>query len=154
MKIIIDSREQLPLEFKVGGNITDVSVRGLPIGDYAAEWEPESNKPETNCEMPIVFDRKNISDLFGTLSSGMDRFKKEIERANENKIQLILIVEGSICDVLGGTKYSSIEGKTILKTMFSLFVKYNVIPVFCNNRSEMIRFIVETFEAIGRNYKH
>lgn len=146
MKIKIDQQEKLPLDFTVGGSISEVTVTHLPIADYWASWEDGT-------EMPVIFERKTVADLFGTLTNGMERFKREIAKANENNIKLILIVEGSICDVLAGADYSSTAGKSILKTMFTLWLKYDVVPVFCNNRSEMKRFILETFESCGKNYK-
>ena len=121
-------------------------VDGLPFGDYACIGEDGT-------EIPIYFDRKTVADLFGTLGAGMERFKREITKATENGCQLILIVEGSMCDVIAGAEYSTISGDTTLKKMFSLFVRYGVIPVFCNNRSEMKRYIIEVFEAVGRNWK-
>lgn len=147
MKLVVDSRENLPLDFQVGGSITEVIVEGLPIGDYAARWE------STDQEMPLVFDRKTVQDLFGTLTSGMTRFKNCIKRANENKIKLVIIIEGSLSEVLAGTKFSSVAGSTIVKTLNTLWVKYDVEHRFCNNRSEMKRIILEAFEAIGRNFE-
>ena len=146
MKIKIDQQEKLPLDFTVGGSISEVTVTHLPIADYWASWEDGT-------EMPVIFERKTVADLFGTLTNGMERFKREIAKANENNIKLILIVEGSICDVLAATDYSSTAGKSILKTMFTLWLKYDVLPVFTNNRSEMKRFMTETWESCGRNFK-
>ena len=136
----------MPLDFSVGGSVSEVITTGLPIGDYWATWEDGT-------EMPIAIERKSLIDLAGTLTSGYSRFKREIMRAVENKIKLVLIVEGSISEVLTGSKYSEVEGKSILKTMFTLWLKYDVVPVFVNDREEMKRFILETFESCGRNFK-
>lgn len=103
--------------------------------------------------MPVCFERKSIGDLFGTLTNGHERFRKELDRAKENNFKIILIVEGTLSEVLAGYKHSSVKGSSILKTMFTLWMKYDLTPVFCPNRSEMKRFITETFEAIGRNFK-
>lgn len=153
MIIRVDTREQNPIKFDVSGSISRVDVSGLPFADYWAEWEPGSDKAGYNCEMPVVFERKSIQDLFGTLTSGMERFKRELERAKENNFKVILIVEGTLSEVLAGTKYSQVKGESILKTMMTLWMKYDLVPVFCPNRSEMRRFMLETFEAIGRNFK-
>lgn len=144
--ITIDSREQNKIDFTSGGSVSRVEVDGLPFSDYWAYFEDET-------PMPVTFERKNINDLFGTLSSGIERFKKELERARENNFKIVLIIEGSLSEVIAGTKYSEVEGKTILKTLMTLWVKYDVFPVFCNNRSEMKRYMLELWEAIGRNYK-
>ncbi len=146
MKVKIDSREQRPINFEVSGSVSTVTTEGLPFGDYWATYENGE-------EMPIVFERKGMADLFGTLTSGMERFKKELQRCKENNFKMILIVEGTLSEVLVGTLHSTVEGKTILKTMFTLWVKYDLTPVFCPNRSEMKRFMIETWEAVGRNFK-
>jgi len=145
MKILIDSREQIPLDFKVEGAISEITTDGLPIGDYWGLYE----SGET---MPVIFERKEIADLFGSLTSGMERFKREIKRAQENNLKLVIIINGTIKDILEGAEYSSVNGSSILKTLFTLWVKYDVIPVFCRNKTEMKRFILETWSAIGRNY--
>lgn len=147
MKLVVDSREQDPLDFKADGKVvSEVTYDGLPFGDYWTFYE--SGEP-----MPIAWERKNISDLFGTLTSGMERFKREIARATENKFKLVIVIEGSISEVIAGTKYSSVAGSTILKTLNTLWVKYDVEHRFCNNRSEMKRIILEGAEAVGRNFK-
>lgn len=153
MIIKIDTKEKLPLPFKASPPITAVVVDGLPFADYWGEWEPGSEKAGYSCEMPVCFERKSIQDLFGTLTAGYERFKREVEKARKNNFKIVLIVEGSLSEVLAGTKYSKVEGKSILKTMFTLWAKYDVFPVFTNNRGEMTRFITETFDAIGRNYE-
>ena len=67
MTIIIDNREQKPLEFSVP------TKRGtLAVGDYRAEFSDGSVSQ-------VVFERKSINDLYGTLSKGYSRFKREIE---------------------------------------------------------------------------
>ena len=146
MVITIDSREQNPLDFKSGGSVSRVVEDGLPFGDYWCAYE-------TGETMKVVFERKTIPDLFGTLTNGMERFKKEVNRALENKFALVLAIEGTLSEVLAGAKNSSVEGKSIIKTVFTLWMKYDVMPVFLPNRSEMKRFMIETWTAIGRNYK-
>jgi len=153
MIIKIDSREQQPLPIIKENMISGVVIDGLPFADYWCEWEPGSEKAGYNCEMPICFERKSIPDLFGTLTSGYSRFKREIERATENGFKIVLIIEGSLSEVLAGSKHSTVKGESIVKTLFTLWVKYDVFPVFCSNRSEMKRYIIETFEAVGRNFK-
>ena len=88
MVIVIDSREQVPLDFTVGGSVSRVETRGVPFGDYWCEFEGGQ-------EMPICWERKSIPDLFGTLTSGMERFKREIARANENNFKMIIAIEGT-----------------------------------------------------------
>lgn len=151
MKLYVDTREQLPLEFEVDGVVTEVIRTKLPYGDYAAGWEDKNGK---HIEfMPIFFERKSLGDLYGTLGKGMERFRKELQRANEDGIKLILIVEACLTEVLHGYEHSKMEGDSIIKTMMTLWVKHDVPHILCNDRNDMKRTILEMFSAIGRNFK-
>jgi len=62
-----------------------------------------------------------------------------------------LIIEGTLSEVNQGYEYSEIEGKSILKTIFTLLVRYGVYPVFCKDRREMVEFITHFYLAEERN---
>ena len=142
MKIICDTREQLALEFN-HPYITEIIRQKLEVGDYNAEYS-DGHRP------PICFERKNINDLFQTLSSGYSRFKKEILRAKESKVLLIIIIEGSLSRIIKGIDESQRSGDEILQQLFTIMFRYQVPFVCCNNREESSRFITETFLAYGR----
>ena len=151
MKLYVDSREQRPLEFKVDGIVTEVITTKLPYGDYAGAWEDKNGK---HIEfMPIFFERKSLGDLYGTLGKGMERFKKEMQRADEDGVKLIIIVEACLTEVLNGYEHSKMEGDSIIKTMMTLWVKHDVPHILCNDRDDMKRTILEMFSAVGRNFK-
>ena len=147
LELICDSREQDSLinEFKAG--IFDfVSISGLPVADYMIKLEDK--------ECPILFERKGLGDLFGTLTHGIKRFKRELEKAEEFNCQVVLLIEGTMRDIVDGYEHSSVEGQQILRTVFTLFVKYGVIPVFCPDRRSMAKFIEEIATALQRNYSN
>ena len=146
MTLKVDSREQLPLDFSFDTSTFNVITEGMPVGDYWAQLEDGT-------EIPLVFERKGISDLYGTLTKGMPRFKRELERAKEAGIQMVLIIEGSMRDVAKGIPHSQVDGSQILKTIFSLWIRHDLIPVFCNDRAEMARFITESFSAVHRSFE-
>ena len=142
MIVIQDTREQLPLEFK-HDLITEIQVMKLDVGDYCVKFK--------NGYIPNVrFERKSIGDLVGTLTSGHERFDKEIERSKNFDVRLIIIIEGTLTKVLKGFEHSKVEGDTIVKILFSLWERYNVMPVFCKDREECSRYIIEFYAAIGR----
>ena len=146
MIIQIDTREQLKLTFDMENKYLDgVELCKLDAGDYGCRFN-DGHIP------PIVFERKSIGDLFGTLGGGHSRFKKEIQRAKDNGVQMIIIIEGTMSKVLRGHEHSTIEGISILRTLFTLWVKYGVIPVFCKDRVEMSRYIVEFYVSVGKQY--
>lgn len=143
MVILADTREQRPLPFREGGAIEGVEKVTLSYGDYAVRYRDGSSPP-------VRFERKGMGDLYGTMTTGYPRFKKEMERARSDGASLILAVEGSLSDVLEGHRHSSWSGDSMTQKLFTLMVRYKMDVVFCVNRLEMARFISEYFQAIGR----
>ena len=104
LRLIVDTREQKPLEFEEGDVFDEVVREGVPVADYWAELD--------GIQLPLVFERKAMGDLFGTMTKGYQRFKREIERGKEHKLQIVLLIEGSMRDVAKGYKHSKFEGKS------------------------------------------
>ena len=140
----VDSREQKPLEFR-DGVFDEIVTEGLPVGDYWAELNGK--------ELPICFERKGLGDLFGTMTSGYERFKHEMKRAEEAGLKLVLLIEGSMREVAGGYEHSQYSGDSMLKKLAMLYVRYDLECHFFNDRREMARYIEEVFSAVRRNYK-
>lgn len=144
MIITTDSREQSPLDFAGIEGVEKVEVAGLAFGDYSAIV--------CGKVAPLVFERKGISDLFGTLGNGHDRFKRELERAKQANFKLVLMIEGTYTDVWNGVEHSQMDGRTILKIMATMYCKYDLEYHFCESRRVMARRIADTFAAIERSY--
>ena len=141
--ILQDSREQRPLRFSIDAIVTEVKVEALPVGDYWVEYT-DSRRP------PILFERKSLADLFGTMTNGYPRFKKEMERAARLGIRLIIVVEEPMSSIYDGYSYSMMDGDSCVQKLFTLWLKYDVMPVFVNSRFEAAAYIREFYEAIGR----
>jgi len=149
--ILCDTREQKRLEF-AHPDIAFTKKHKLEVGDYCIRFM-DGSVPA------VIFERKGIGDLFGTLTGDYDRFKAEIIRAKDSGITLILVIEGSFSKVMKGYKYFNprnpdtkvhMDGLRIIRILFSLYVRYGVIPVFCKDREEMQNYIVEYYLAIWR----
>ena len=80
-KIFIDTREQKPLDFKNSESMK------LDFGDYTVGGDDYTY---------TYIDRKSETDLKGTLSQGLDRFKRELDRAREFDSYLYIVAETSI----------------------------------------------------------
>lgn len=66
LKILIDSREQKILTFK-HPQITEIIIKKCEVGDYGCQFED-------GFIVPVYFERKGLSDLFGTLGMGYKRY--------------------------------------------------------------------------------
>lgn len=135
-RIVVDSREKNPL----WTNPNKVIVKGLSTGDYSIE----------GLEDEIAIERKDASDLFGTLTSGHKRFKKELERAE--KLQYFgVVIEGNYTSILNkdfdGSWNIKVKGFVVTSILFTIHVKYKVPFFFCNDRHESKRVIRELFNA-------
>lgn len=144
MIIVQDSREQLELDFSGIEGVEGVEKVCLAYGDYTAIVH---GKP-----VPIVYERKGFGDLWGTMTSGYDRYKKEMERAREDNVKLVLIIEGSYTDVWNGFERSKFDGASMLKKLATLYTKYDHEYIFCESRRVMARRIADTFLAVERNF--
>lgn len=93
--VIIDTREQSPYQFRTfkadakhktpSGIIRPlfipVEVATLKTADYSIK----------GFETEIAIERKSLTDLFGTLGSGRERFERELQRLSEFKVAHIVI---------------------------------------------------------------
>ena len=143
MILLCDNREQKPLTFDKD-YIEMVVPCTLSYGDYRGV----SSKGVWS---PVVFERKNKSDLFGTLGKGYSRFKREINRSIEDGSKLVLIVECSLSSILKGYKYSKMKPEGIMRTMFTLMTKHGIPFVCCSSREEMVTYISEFYRSYFLN---
>ncbi|MEA2037279.1 MAG: ERCC4 domain-containing protein [Nanoarchaeota archaeon] len=142
LSITIDTREQSPLEFNKP-YIKEVTTSKLEYGDYSARLG--------NKICPMFFERKSLSDLFGTLGKGNARFRAEIKRCFSDNNQLTIIVEKPLDRIYKGYKFSQMSGQQIGRTLFTLFLKYDIKFVCCKNRAEMELYIAEYYYSWAKN---
>ncbi len=152
--IIQDTREQDPI--KVGSNMR---VEALDVGDYAmaAPWDKG-----------IRIERKSLSDFCGTLSgrkqlrkgktkttewSNLERFERELVRATEQGLYVVMMVEASIADAqrfnfLPQTKWVKASPAYIMKNLRDLLARYPLSfqVVFVDGRKEMAAKMMRVLE--------
>jgi len=136
MKIFVDTREQTPLNFG-----EESQVKKLIVGDYCPSEEFFSN---------LFVERKSLYDLAGTLTSGLDRFKREIERAAELGLYLVVVTESSFVDAFDYSPKNSfsqrIGGAYLFNRIRLLMKDYNNIQfVFAPNRFRSVEMIESIF---------
>jgi len=141
LNIYIDTREKSPLTF-TSPYINEVFKTTLQYGDYSCKVDGQ--------RVPVVFERKSLSDLCGTLGKGHETFRREIDRAKEDKILLVIIVEVDLLKILKGYKHSKMNGLGMVRTLFTLMTKHKVPFVTCRNRAEMELYISEFFYSYSK----
>ena len=87
LQIIIDTREQTPWHFP--SHLAVVSRGTLDAGDYALEGDNG-----------FAVERKSLNDFAGTTSTGWERFQDELERMEQDFPARVIVVEGSIMQIV------------------------------------------------------
>ena len=91
LHIIIDTREQAPWAWSPSDAVT--SVGALVAGDYALAEDCEAVKGRKTLAVRFSIERKSLEDFLGTISTGWERFQRELIRM-ESFPARVVIVEG------------------------------------------------------------
>jgi len=91
LRVVIDTREQSPWAWP----LSDVVCRfaGLAAGDYALESDVQYVKGRDTLAVRFSVERKSLDDFLGTISTGWDRFQRELDRMAAFPARVV-IVEG------------------------------------------------------------
>ena len=124
MIIIRDSREQSPFHFdhpRFDG--VGVKVFGLKTGDYSIE----------GMENFCAVERKSMPDLLQSMSTGRERFEREMIRSIDLEAYMVVIEEPF--RNLGCKEYQShMNRKAAIQTVYSWLSKYRCSFLFAESR--------------------
>jgi len=164
MNLIIDSREHRSELNRICAQLDWLGVSylisKLPVGDYMSLDNAR-----------LVVDRKqNLTELCSNVCQDHDRFRREIQRANDNGIRIIFLCEhgdGIECledvifwenprrkkRVLINGKWQTIEtkatkGDTLYRILCTIRDKYGVEFYFCRKNETGARIV----ELLGGDY--
>ena len=86
----------------------------------------------------IMIERKSLTDLWGSLLQGRERFMREMDRAKKIPARY-LVIEGTLADVQKGIpkRYSRVRGDTIIGTLISLEQKYGIHVIFTSKEKSV-----------------
>lgn len=138
MRIIQDSREQTPYAFnapKYAG--VTVEVGTLQTGDYSLHGLADR----------IALERKSLSDLTGTLTTGRERFQRECERGRGLEY-FGLVIEASMDDVRRHNYRSQMTPQSLLQTLAAWSIRYGLHVHWCGSREGgeyMVHSLLEKF---------
>ena len=118
LKIKIDSREQLPYGFE---NPSEIGT--LTIGDYSI----------LGLEDSISIERKELNDLIGCLTTGRERFERELYKARVLDY-FALVVEASLSDLANGNYRSQMGPKSAIQSLLAFSIRYRLPIFFTENR--------------------
>jgi len=118
MKILTDTREQQPYKFE-----TPSEIGTVPIGDYSI----------FGLENHIAIERKELNDLIGCLTTGRERFEKELHKGKALDY-FALVIEASLSDLINGRYRSQMTPKSVIQSLLAFSIRYRLPIFFCENR--------------------
>lgn len=129
LTVICDTREQVNVNVTeyFSKNKIPYKSRKLDVGDYSVMVG------DTTFEDDVVCERKaNIDEICGNMTADRDRFEREFLRAKANNIKVFLIVENCTwSDILLHNYRSKLTPKSLMATLLSWQVRFNVSIIFC-----------------------
>jgi DNA excision repair protein ERCC-4 len=146
MKILIDSREQLPYAFQ--GYEVEIENQNLPVGDYSLSGFKDR----------AAIERKTLPDLIGCLmGSNRDRFEKELIKGRTYDL-FVVVVEAALADVSQGRYKSEMKPHAALQSIIAFQVRYRGVPfVWAGNRAGAEYYtywlLSKYLREIGERYK-
>jgi ERCC4-type nuclease len=124
--IVIDSREQDPLAFTF-----PTITAGLPTGDYTV----------VGLEDDFAVERKSVPDVIGSLTTGRDRFMRELQRLQAYPFKRLLIIGSEKEIEEGGWSHSRANPTAILHSLYS--IEARGIPVAYASSAVLAASLIE-----------
>jgi len=133
--ILVDTREQLPFAF-YGHKQKRCTLK---VGDYSLQ----------GMQLLVVIERKNLADLYGTLTRKHNfvRFLKELDKLKKVKYAF-LVLEASPEDIARGFSYSMANGPLVLSKLMRLYCSHGVQIVFGGTRDGAEMVTVSILRAV------
>jgi len=120
LHIIIDTREQTPWHFPE--HLAEVSRGCIRAGDYALAGDEDG----------FAIERKSLDDFVGTISTGWDRFMREVERMILFPAAIVIIEDTFARLINHEYNHPQVTPAFVMKRIAQLaFMRVTVL--FCDN---------------------
>lgn len=126
--VLIDKREKHPYQFEdlncdksEGGGPLVVPTEStlLASGDYSLK----------GFEDQVTIERKSLSDLYGTIGQGRDRFERELERLTTFSYAMIIIEATWQEVIVEPPSHTQLPPKIVFRSILAWSIRYGV-PFF------------------------
>ena len=132
--IATDTRERVPYAF------AGAEVRTLKTGDYSI----------VGLEDRVTVERKRLEELFTIVGRERARFERELERMARMDYAAI-VIEADLSQILKGSAYSKVSPKTVIASLLSWSVRYNVHVFFCGSREQACALTLRLLEKFAKH---
>ena len=138
MRIIVDSREQAPFSFN--GFNCEVKSGTLSSGDYSI----------AGFEDIVAIERKSLPDFISCLTTGRERFMREMERLRGFQ-SAVIVVESPFSDLASGRYRSKLDSKIAVQSVISIMQNYRMPFFFAETRKEAEKFVFDFLRHFCRH---
>ncbi|TVM16466.1 hypothetical protein DPQ33_12620 [Oceanidesulfovibrio indonesiensis] len=133
MQLIVDNREQAPLDF--AAYPCTVQAGTLDVGDYSL----------SGLEHMVAVERKSIPDLVACVTRERARFERELARARGLEL-FAVVIEGSLDDVRGHNYRSQTKPHAVLQSLTAWTIRYGVTWIWAGSPAGAAYFTYWTLE--------
>ena len=137
-QIVRDTREQEPFLFL--GYPVEIVEGTLNAGDYSIPGFTDR----------VAVERKSLSDLIGCLTTGRNRFTRELERLRGYE-SAVVVVEAGFYELAEGRYRSKLNPTSAVQTIISMMQAYRMPFFFAETRADAERF---AFDFLRHYYRH
>lgn len=125
MRVIVDSREQVPFAFS-GPRYEGVTVEvgTLTVGDYSLAGLTDK----------VAVERKSLPDLVACLGRERERFERELQRGAALDA-FAVVVEASWADLAGGKYRSKLQPHAACQSVLAFAGRYRLPFPFAGSRA-------------------
>ena len=140
MRVIIDTREQLPWELAAEGLETIPGT--LQSGDYSID----------GYQSLFAIERKSLADFYGSITSGRERFEREISRLSSYHRKAVIIEDSYQSALEPGEHGRNIYPAAITGTIAAWYIRYGVPFIFISSRKKATEFAAALFRQFEKEY--
>lgn len=131
MKIITDTREQMPYQFKRYPGVELISGT-LTTGDYSIPGFTDE----------VAIERKELPDLMGCLTHDRERFARELERLRGYH-SAALLIEAPFAAIKAGRYRSRMSPDAAVQSILSIMQRYRMPVFFAADRTAGEAFVYD-----------
>ena len=103
--------------------MTPTRTATLATGDYSI----------AGAESLIAIERKSLDDLIGSLTSGRERFERELHRGKALDY-FAIVIEARLSDLSNGRYQSKMNPRAAIQSLLAFSVRYGLPIFFAENR--------------------
>lgn len=148
LTVLRDNREKKPYDFE--GLPVEVEDVTLSTGDYALAELCDHDEENDTYHPTYAVERKSADDFLGSITSGRDRFLREIKRAGDWDEPLEVVIEASYTmfeQNIGPMSGRRIAPSQVIGTVDTWTEHYNVNFHFAGGRHVGARYTFETLQG-------